>query len=111
MFSYLYEYSDVFWSECKKSHCLISNTEHLVAKIQSVKFSVLLSIVLCNRRAISEGQMCNYFPNMIFYVMLSGRILTNIGENIFRSYTDTTSDSTDFHVLVAYVNCACLTTR
>ena len=35
----------------------------------------------------------------------------NIGENIFRSYTGNTSENTDFHVLVAYVNCACLTTR
>ena len=43
--------------------------------------------------------------------MLSGRISRNIGENIFRSYTGTTSENTDFHVLVAKVNCACLTTR
>ena len=28
----------------QKNHCLISNTEHLVAKIRSVKFSFLLSI-------------------------------------------------------------------
>ena len=28
----------------KKIHCLISNTENLVAKIRSVKFSFLLSI-------------------------------------------------------------------
>ena len=43
--------------------------------------------------------------------MLSGRISRNIGENIFRSYTGSTSENTDFHVLVALVNCACLTTR
>ena len=43
--------------------------------------------------------------------MLSGRISRNIGENIFRSYIGTTSETTDFHVLVAKVNCACLTTR
>ena len=43
--------------------------------------------------------------------MLSGRISINIGENIFPSYTGTTSENTDFHVVVAYVNCACLTTR
>ena len=36
-----------------------------------------------------------------FYFMLSGRISRNIGENIFRSYTGTTSENTDFHVLVA----------
>ena len=35
------------------------------------------------------------------YFMLSGRILRNIGENIFRSYTATTSENTDFHVLIA----------
>ena len=40
--------------------------------------------------------------------MLSGRISINIGENIFPSYTGTTSENTDFHVLVAYVNCAAL---
>ena len=45
------------------------------------------------------------------YFMLSGRISRNIGENIFRSYTGTTSENTDFHVLVPFVNCACLTTR
>ena len=43
--------------------------------------------------------------------MLSGRISGNIGENIFRSYTGTTSENNDFHVLVAEVKCACLTTR
>ena len=35
------------------------------------------------------------------YFMLSGRISRNIGKNIFRSYTGTTSENTDFHVLVA----------
>ena len=45
------------------------------------------------------------------YFMLSGRISRNIGENIFQSYTGTTSENTNFHVLVAEVNCTCLTTR
>ena len=35
------------------------------------------------------------------YFMLSGRISRNIGENIFRSYSGTGSENTDFHVLVA----------
>ena len=35
------------------------------------------------------------------YFMLSDRISRNIGENIFQSYTGTTSENTDFHVLVA----------
>ena len=37
------------------------------------------------------------------YFMLSGRISRNSGENIFRSYTgrSSTSENTDFHVLVA----------
>ena len=35
------------------------------------------------------------------YFMLSGRISRNIAENIFRSYTGSTSENTDFHVLVA----------
>ena len=43
--------------------------------------------------------------------MLSGRISRNIGENIFRSYTAMTSENTNFHVLVAKVKCASLTTR
>ena len=34
------------------------------------------------------------------YFMLSGRTSRNIGENIFRSYTGTNSENTDFHVLV-----------
>ena len=37
---------------------------------------------------------------IILYFMLSCRISRNIGENIFRSYTGTTSENTDFHVLV-----------
>ena len=48
---------------------------------------------------------------LYLYFMLSGRISRNIGENIFPSYTGITSENTDFHVLVAQVNCACLTTR
>ena len=38
---------------------------------------------------------------LFHYFMLSGRISRNIGENIFRSYTGTTSEHTDVHVLVA----------
>ena len=34
------------------------------------------------------------------YFMLSGRISGNSSENIFRSYTGTTSENIDFHVLV-----------
>ena len=34
-----------------------------------------------------------------YYFMLSCRISRNIGENIFRSYTGTTSENTEFHVL------------
>ena len=33
-----------------------------------------------------------------FYVMLSGRVSINMGENIFRSYTGTTIENTDFLV-------------
>ena len=36
-----------------------------------------------------------------YYFMLSGRTSSNIGENIFRSYTGTTSENTDFHVVAA----------
>ena len=39
--------------------------------------------------------------SFVLYFMLSGRISRNIGENIFRSYTGTTSENTNFHVLVA----------
>ena len=39
--------------------------------------------------------------NKTNYFMLSGRISRNIGENIFRSYTGSTSENTDFHILVA----------
>ena len=35
------------------------------------------------------------------YFMLSGRISKNISENVLRSNTGTTSENTDFHVLVA----------
>ena len=48
----------------QKNHCLISNTEHLVAKIRSVKFSFLLS-TCCNYKVISEPVdiKVNPFPN------------------------------------------------
>ena len=39
--------------------------------------------------------------NSHHYFMFSGRISRNIGENIFQSYTGTTSENTDFHILVA----------
>ena len=45
------------------------------------------------------------------YFMRSGRISRNIRENIFRSYTGSTSENTDFHVLIARIDCACLATR
>ena len=38
----------------------------------------------------------------VYYFMLSGRISRNSSENIFRSYTSTISENTDFHVLVVY---------
>ena len=36
----------------------------------------------------------------MIYFMLSGRISRNISENIFRSYTGSTSKNTDIHVLL-----------
>ena len=45
------------------------------------------------------GKPCYY--NYNYYFMFSGRISRNIVGNIFRSYTGTTSENTDFHVLVA----------
>ena len=41
---------------------------------------------------------CN---NLFLFHAYRGGILRNIGENIFRSYIDTTSENTDFHDLVA----------
>ena len=46
------------------------------------------------RRCLGEWNSSTYF-------MLSGRISRNIGENNFRSYTGSTSENTNFHVLVA----------
>ena len=46
-------------------------------------------------------QILKILENKTFYFMLSGRIWRNSGENIFRSYTGTTSENTDFHVLLA----------
>ena len=43
----------------------------------------------------------NSSQNSGHYSMLSCRISRNIGENMFRSYTGTTIENTDFHVLVA----------
>ena len=47
--------------------------------------------------SIKFGVHCH----ICIYFMLSGRISRNIGENIVRYYTGTTSENTDFHVLVA----------
>ena len=52
----------------------------------------------------SACDVCNFLlknRNNLHHFMLSGRISRNIGENIFRSYTGTTGENTDFHVLVA----------
>ena len=60
----------------------------------------------CHEKIIAHTKLQDH---SLFHA--SGRISGNIGENIFRSYGGTTSENTDFHVLVAWVNCACLTTR
>ena len=65
---------------------------------------VMKSYLTCVRQENSQSLhfLGNKGSNVIKdYFMLSGRISRNIGENIFRSYTGTTSENTDFHVLVA----------
>ena len=42
-----------------------------------------------------------FLEDISIYFMLSSRISRNIRENIFQSYIGTTSENTDFHVLVA----------
>ena len=42
---------------------------------------------------------CGNVYNTTDYFMLSGRISRNISENIFLSYTGTTSENNDFHML------------
>ena len=50
----------------------------------------------------SKAEIENFAQVVVtYYFMFSGRISRNIGENIFRAYTVTTSENTDFHVLVA----------
>ena len=49
----------------------------------------------------TTNQTTKCLTNTACYFMLSGRISKNIGENIFRFYTGTTSENTDFHALVA----------
>ena len=55
----------------------------------------------------NRNDKINYIPNNFFLsykyfcFKLSGRISRNIGKNIFRSYTGSTSENTDFHILVA----------
>ena len=48
-----------------------------------------------------KTSMCSKWLRIRLYFMFSGRISRNIGGNIFRSYTGTTSENIDFHVLVA----------
>ena len=54
----------------------------------------------CHDKIVAKSR-ANVSLALVFHFMLSGRISRNIGENIFRSYTGTTSENTDFHVLVA----------
>ena len=62
---------------------------------------IMIIIIGCSSRSgRSRGRSSNR-SNSTNYLMLSGRISRNIGENIFRSYTGTSSEITDFHVLVA----------
>ena len=68
------------------------------------KAKIWLLVKVCSNIRFTCNNIYNDF-------MLSGRISRKSSENIFRSYTGRTSENTDFHVLVAWVNCACLTTR
>ena len=64
--------------------------------------------ILCTYCPISTTYYARINPRIctmlceknVYYFMLSGKISRNIGENIFRSYTGTTSENTDFHVFV-----------
>ena len=59
---------------------------------------------LIYQKSREQDQECFFecFVNMNSedYFMLSGRISRIIGENIFRSYTGSTSENTDFHAPV-----------
>ena len=61
--------------------------------MQTHYFRLLISVAI--------DRIMMVITNITFYFMLSGGISRNIGENIFRSYTGSTSENNDFHVLVA----------
>ena len=70
------------------------NIEHKDKKVS------LVTILVSGKKTKKLQTLITSVHNKIVYFMLSGRISRNIGENIFRSYTGTTSENTDFHVLV-----------
>ena len=98
---------------------MLSKIWHLISKIV---FFENLAMICKKYRPMSAAQadMARKFLSLLsfmhntsirLYFMLSGRISRNSSENIFRYYTGTTSENTEFHVLVALVNCACLKAR
>ena len=92
---------------------LYDRVENIVGKGENAGYQHFLLFLQCFQKASSIGSglcgkgfntcTCMSFGKEIncIYFMLSGWISRNIGENIFQSYTGTTSENTDFHVLVA----------
>ena len=76
------------------SHVKLSSANSLNLEESKMRFSQSEVVLRSNLQKLGEKDKKCYF-------MLSDRISRKIGENIFRSYTGTTSENTDFHVLVA----------
>ena len=95
---------------------LLERVENIVKKGENASKQYFLLFPQCFQKVSSSGWLMvgivwertclKHFISSAklairYYFMLSGRILRNIGENIFRSYTGTISENTHFHVLVA----------
>ena len=94
----------LLFPNCFLPHPKINFTFTLAFILSSANaFNFDQSIILLFGKELKDGYFKHVkaFEGNKIYFVPSGRISRNSGENIFRSYTGTTSENTDFHVLVA----------
>ena len=98
----------LFYISIEKIHFTIVETRYFLEHYENMWIMIIHLRILCTfhfRESIFQGKDEYVLrpENVIniYYFILSGRISRNIGENIFRSYTGTTCENTDFHVLVS----------
>ena len=93
----------------KKNYCLITNIEHLVANIRSVKFSFLLSITLYFLTVMNMTKLLSWFVSVLnISISKETRAVTKRDLRPTHRRTDRQADSsihTKTFVLQGYKKC------